>query len=208
MVNNDIRNRDYNIKWNDITNRDDIKNRNWEKSGIDPEWVGHIYESDDGAIRLVTFKGEYYAEVAKAMKEELVKAGIMGADRIDPDVPEIAKDQLEYLWSHYDPKNMDSDTYRKFVDDLIRLGILSSEERKYLLFEDTLPDPGGIAIVPDTFMEPPYDFDSCKGNVFELARFHEQFEWCAPESYKHYRSARSLSFGKLLNVLHQMGIRY
>ena len=103
MVNNDIRNRDYNIKWNDITNRDDIKNRNWEKSGIDPEWVGHIYESDDGAIRLVTFKGEYYAEVAKAMKEELVKAGIMGADRIDPDVPEIAKDQLEYLWSHYDP---------------------------------------------------------------------------------------------------------
>ena len=208
MVNNNIRNRDYNIKWVDVTDRDDIKNRNWEKSGIDPEWVGHIYESDDGVIQLVTFKDEYFAEVTKALTEELAKAGIDAASRIDPDVPKIAKDQLEYLRGRYDPKHMDSATYREFIDDLIRRGILSSEERKYLLFEDTLPDPGGIAIVPDTFMEPPYDFDSCKGNVFELARFHEQFEWCAPESYRHYRSARSLSFGKLLNVLNQMGIRY
>ena len=138
MVNNNIANRDYNITWKDVTNRDDIRKLKWETAGIDPEWVGHIYESDDGVIQLVTFKEEYFAEVTKAMTEELAKAGINAASRIDPDVPKIEKDQLEYLWKHYDPKNMDSDTYRKFVDDLIRLGILSSEERKYLLFENTL----------------------------------------------------------------------
>ena len=59
MVNNNITNRDYNITWKDVTNRDDVRNQKWEQSGIDPEWVGHIYESEDGVIQLVTFKGEY-----------------------------------------------------------------------------------------------------------------------------------------------------
>lgn len=189
-----------------ITDSAFAKSIKWETAGIDPNWVGHVYETEDG-IPIVTFKDEYFAEVTQATRKMLLDSGIMSANQIDPHVPKLQKEQLDILSKRYNPKNMDSKEYNAFIEDLIQLGIISSKEQKYLLFADTLPNPGGIAIVPETFMEPPYDFDSCHGNVYELSRFYSQLEWCAPSSYKHYQSAQSLSFSKLLNVFNQMGIR-
>lgn len=95
------------MAFTDITDSTFAKNIKWETAGINPNWVGHVYETEDG-IPIVTFKDEYFSEVTRATKELLLKSGIMGANQIDPNVPKIEKCQLEYLSKHYDPKNMDS----------------------------------------------------------------------------------------------------
>ena len=67
------------------------------------------------------------------------------------------------------------------------------------------PDSYGIS--PETFMDPPYEFENCERNAYELARYHSQVEWLVGNSHRRFQDAQALTFGKLLDVFNQMSAR-
>ena len=175
----------------DMTGTSAVKPVKQETAGIDPNWMRRT------------------AEAMRTMSKQAYEQNVIAADQVDPNVPRLSKEQIHALRQTYDPKHMDLSAYKAMLDDLIQIGALSENEKKYLTFSDTLPGPSGlsISIAPETWMEPPYEFDACRGNVYELARFHSLREWCVRESHQRFQSAQSKSFAKLLNILNQMGIR-
>ena len=195
------------MAWIDISDSDYARNLKWETAGIDPEWVGGIYKTESG-VKIVTFKEEYFKEVTAANKKLALESGILGANQVDTNVPKLPSDQLEYLRHNYSPRSMSKEEYDAFLEDLFRFGVITEQEKRYLNFTNCwLTSLGGITIMPDTFMEPPYNFESCGGNVYELARFHSQVERLPSYGYGSFKDAQALSFGKLLKVFNQMGVR-
>lgn len=193
--------------YTDITGTDRAPTLNWGASGIDPNWVGSIWETKDG-VQIISFKREFWKEVQQATEEMIMNQSQTLAGQVDTHVGKLQKDQLAYLKQNYNPRDMSKEEYDALLEDLVQLGVITEQEKRYLNFTNGwILQLSGSGIVPDTFMEPPFNFESCGGNVYELARFHSLVEWIPAYGYGHFQDAQALTFDKLLKVFNQMGVR-
>lgn len=191
----------------DITGTDKAPAVKWETAGIDPNWVSGYWELDNGGI-IVTFKEEFRAEVHRASQKMIQEQSEKLAEQVNTNVPKFQKEHLDYLKQHYNPRNMSREEYDDLIEDLVRFGVLTEQEKCYLNFTNgwiLYPDSYGIS--PETFMDPPYEFENCERNAYELARYHSQVEWLVGNSHRRFQDAQALTFGKLLDVFNQMSAR-
>ena len=102
----------------------------------------------------------------------------------------------------YDPQDMSQEEYDALLEDLQRLGVLSSGEVQILRYGAS-SRLNGIWEASSAQPDLSHHFKYCNGNLLDWARFRASYE-CLDQSGNRYRDGTALLFDKLYCVLTQL----
>ena len=177
---------------------------------ITPEWFRSI---GSPAILTETYRDKLDAMLAaqKQKDEDAFEELMLRIQEGGTDVNLSAAD-LAYLIDHYDPKNMTSEEYRSFVDDLCRLGVFDEADKEYVsssvgaggmeLTRIDLSAQGGT--ITPVYSRYNNSFASSNGNVLDWAKYLSTVEYFDSKTQSFAKTRSAVLFEMMKNVLDQM----
>lgn len=177
-------------------------------SAMRPEWFAH------GVLKPGCRDEFFTALEAKREEAKAELKDFMARIKKNGTNVKLSREDLAYLSAHYDPRNMTSDEYRAFVDDLCRIGVFEEADKDYVSYTYNV---GGYELSrvvwePDSITEnvsPVYDrysssFSSSSGNVLDWSRYLSTFEYFNTDTQSFEKTRSVILFDMMQDVLNQM----
>ena len=183
-------------------------------SGIPSEWFRYI---DSCPVLKGEYGNEFQAlmEANRSAAKEEFQAFMTRIQNKGTNVKPSGED-LAYLSSHYNPRNMTRDEYRAFVDDLCRMGVLEESDKDHVSYgmnagswELTRIDPLAPTATITSNVPPEYSrfnssFSSSGGNILDWASYLSTFEHFNTDSQSFEKTRSAILFDIMQDILNQM----